>query len=83
MADKTLDALFGGETKAKAKPKPKARSKAKGNPKTTTKSESFARGAAAGLKGKPVLGKTADYVDGYMKGAKAKPKAKPKPKSGA
>ena len=79
MADNTLDGLFGGGTKAKAKPKPKARPKAKGNPK----SESFARGAAAGLKGKPVLGKTADYVDGYMKGAKAKPKAKPKPKSGA
>ena len=79
--DDTLDGLFGGGTKAKtkAKPKPKARPKATGNPK----SESFARGAAAGLKGKPVLGKTADYVDGYMKGAKAKPKAKPKTKSGA
>ena len=79
MADNTMGGLFGGGTKAKSKTK----ARAKGNPKTTTKSESFARGAAAGLKGKPVLGKTADYVDGYMQGSKAKPKAKRKPKSGA
>ena len=68
MAD-DISSLFGGaKPKAKAKPKPKAVAKAK----ATTRSNTFWQGVNAGLSGKPALGKTKDYLDGYIQGSKAR-----------